>query len=169
MSSALLRSSIARTAVRTPRFAPCRTFITLKDEIYIAKATSQGAGRNGQVASEGAPDAPPLSLKMATPKAMGGRGDGHNPEQLFAMGYASCFLGALQLAASRAGQKAVGDRAKIHASVVLGHPSDRDGFGLKVHLSVEGVEDESLLVAAHDMCPYSRALAHGVEVSVSKA
>ena len=33
----------------------------------------------------------PLDMKMSTPRTAGGRGDGHNPEQLFAMGYASVY------------------------------------------------------------------------------
>ena len=52
---------------------------------YTATATAEGAGRNGHVKSHG-PAA--LDLKLATPKELGGNGDGQNPEQLFAMGYA---------------------------------------------------------------------------------
>ena len=48
---------------------------------YTATAVAQGAGRNGTVSSNG------KTLKLATPKELGGAGDGENPEQLFAMGY----------------------------------------------------------------------------------
>ena len=49
---------------------------------YTATATATGEGRNGTVSSNG------LDLKLATPKELGGNGNGQNPEQLFAMGYA---------------------------------------------------------------------------------
>ena len=53
---------------------------------YTTTATTQG-GRNGRaVLANGG-----LALAMALPKEMGGSGDGHNPEQLFALGYSSCF------------------------------------------------------------------------------
>ena len=52
---------------------------------YTASATAQGLGRNGRVVSQGGAD---FDLKLATPKELGGNGDGSNPEQLFAMGYA---------------------------------------------------------------------------------
>lgn len=55
---------------------------------YFAKATAEGPGRSGMVRSNGDH---PLQFAMAMPKAAGGRGDGPNPEQLFAMGY-SCEI-----------------------------------------------------------------------------
>ncbi|ETW80665.1 hypothetical protein HETIRDRAFT_459374 [Heterobasidion irregulare TC 32-1] len=168
--SSQLRSALIRSARRTctgvTPYTSKRTLITLKDHIYFARATAEGAGRAGIVTSDG--DAP-LELKLALPKAFGGKGDGQNPEQLFAMGYSSCFIGAIQLAASRAGKKEVGDRAKVHAKVYLGHPTDREGFGLKVDINVEGVEDDAIIAAAHDICPYSLALREGIEVNVAKA
>lgn len=171
---------------------------------YFAKATASGPGRRGTVRSNG--DAP-IQLAMDQPKVAGGRGEGHTPEQLFAMGYScefigatfsaevsthasskACFLGALQLAASRAGQPELTETAKVNASVFLGHPKDPhiDGFGLRVELTVEGCDDDAVISAAHDVrnprviglhlsdtdniqfCPYSRALSQGAEVKVMK-
>lgn len=54
---------------------------------YTAQAVAEGAGRNGHVKSVGDAEAP-LDLKLSTPKSLGGSGDGQNPEQLFALGYA---------------------------------------------------------------------------------
>ena len=65
---------------------------------YFSKATAEGPGRNGIVKSFG--DSP-LELKMAMPKAAGGKGDGQNPEQLFAMGYACEFTCRLIQACGR--------------------------------------------------------------------
>jgi len=142
-----------------------RTIITLKDQKYTAHATARGQGRNGEVKSDGDGG---LSLHLATPKSLGGRGGGQNPEQLFAMGYASCFLGALQMMAGKAGKVNDAKNAVIHTKVHLGEPKDIGGFGIAVDIKVEGVEDEALIQAAHENCPYSRALTHGTVVNVSK-
>jgi len=153
------------TVRRAFSVVPRRTIITVKNALYVSNATAIGEGRNGTVKSDG--DVP-LSLKLATPKSVGGKGDGQNPEQLFAMGYASCFLGALQFVAGKVGKREAAANAKIHSSVVLGPAAEMDGFALKVDLKVEGIEDEALIKAAHEFCPYSRALKHGIEVNVSK-
>ncbi|KAH8108027.1 OsmC-like protein [Cristinia sonorae] len=141
--------------------------LTLKDHVYFSKATASGAGRNGIVESNGDK---PLKLVMDTPKAAGGKGEGQNPEQLFAMGYSACFLGALQLAASRVDKRELVEQAKVNAAVFLGHPEDpnMDGFGLRVELTVEGCDDDAIISAAHEFCPYSRALTQGADVKVLK-
>ncbi|KAF8512418.1 OsmC-like protein [Gautieria morchelliformis] len=142
-----------------------RTFLTLKDHKYTAHATASGAGRNGRVVSN-EDGAAPLDMKLSTPKGLGGNGKGHNPEQLFAAGYAACFLGALQLMAGQAGKKDLAANAKIHTSVHIGEPSDIPGFGIAVDIEVEGVPDEQLIQDAHAACPYSRALSRGAQVTV---
>jgi len=139
-----------------------RTVVTLKDHKYTAHATARGAGRNGHVKSEG------LELDLATPKAIGGPGGGQNPEQLFAMGYAACLLGAIQMMAGKMGQKEAAKNAVVHASVHLGEPEKIGGFGIGVDIKVEGVSEE-ILKAGHENCPYSRALLQGAVVNVSKA
>jgi hypothetical protein len=63
----------------------------------------------------------------------------------------ACFLGAIQVAATKLGKREVGARAVVHADVTLGRPTDRPGFGLKVLLRVEGVEDQAILDAAHEV------------------
>ncbi|KAK2464335.1 hypothetical protein APHAL10511_003792 [Amanita phalloides] len=139
-----------------------RSVVTLKAKIYTATATASGQGRNGQVESNG------LKLKLGTPKEMGGTGVGENPEQLFAMGYAGCLLGAVQLMARQQGKNEMADRAVIYTSVSIGTPNELPGVALAVDIKVEGVDDEALK-AGHEFCPYSRALTHGVVVNVSKA
>ena len=54
--------------------------------LYSTKVTASG-GRHGSIRSEDGL----LDLKLALPRALGGRGDATNPEQLFAGGYAACF------------------------------------------------------------------------------
>ncbi|KAF8971262.1 OsmC/Ohr family, partial [Flammula alnicola] len=129
---------------------------------YTATASATGAGRNGSVSSNG------LELNLALPKELGGTGKGENPEQLFAMGYSACLLGAIQAMARKLGKEEMGKNAVVRTSVHLGQPTDLPGFGLSVDIKVEGV-DEELLKAGHDFCPYSRALTKGAVVNVSTA
>jgi hypothetical protein len=60
-------------------------------------------------------------------------------------------LGSIQVAAEKRGKKEVGERAVVHADVIFGESADRPGHGLKVVLRVEGVEDQAILNAAHDV------------------
>ncbi|KAF8800786.1 organic hydroperoxide resistance protein [Phlegmacium glaucopus] len=159
LASSLRAKPVAKTLFNCP---PLRTIITVKEVKYTAHATAQGAGRNGHIKSNG------LELNFALPKQLGGSGKGENPEQLFAMGYAACFLGAIQAMAKRLGKQEMGNKAVVHASVHIGEADSMPGFGLAVDIKVEGV-DEELLKAGHEFCPYSRALAHGAVVNVSVA
>ena len=67
--------------------------------LYKTSAKATG-GRDGTAATlDGA-----LDVKLATPKELGGGGGaGNNPEQLFAAGYAACFIGAMKFVASQGG------------------------------------------------------------------
>jgi organic hydroperoxide reductase OsmC/OhrA len=68
--------------------------------------------------------------------------------------FPACFLGALQFVAGAAGKREAAAKAKIHSSVVLGPAAEMGGFALKVDLKVEGIEDEALIKAAHEV-PFS--------------
>ncbi|KAI0318866.1 OsmC-like protein [Amylostereum chailletii] len=145
--------TVARSAFRTPHtFVPRRTLVTIKDRIYTATATTGSTGRNGYVSS---PNERPLKLDMSMPKALGGAENGHNPEQLFAMGYASCFSGALNLAALRLNKKDAIANAKIHVDVHLGKLVEGEGFGLEAEIKVEGVQDDAVLELAHQVRCFS--------------
>jgi Ohr subfamily peroxiredoxin len=69
--------------------------------LYKTQAKATG-GRDGTAATlDGA-----LNVKLATPKELGGGGGaGNNPEQLFAAGYAACFIGAMKAVAAQGGPK----------------------------------------------------------------
>ena len=133
--------------------------------LYTAEALATGEGRNGHVRStDGRVD-----LDVAVPKEMGGTGDGSNPEQLFAAGYAACFHSAL-LGVARQRKISVADSA-IGASVSIG-PLDGGGYTLAVQLeaSLPGVERavaQELVEAAHQVCPYSNATRGNIEVTVA--
>lgn len=93
--------------------------------LYTAESLSTGSGRDGHVRTvDGAVD-----LDMATPKEMGGTGDGANPEQLFAAGYAACFHSALNLVARQ--QKADVTDSTVGARVQIG-ADEHGGFQLAV-------------------------------------
>jgi Ohr subfamily peroxiredoxin len=133
--------------------------------LYTTKATATG-GRDGQAATTDGS----FSVKLATPKELGGGGGaGNNPEQLFASGYAACFIGALKYVASTGGPKVPSD-VSVTAKVGIG-PRDKGGFGLDVGLeiSLPGLarsDAEALVAKADQVCPYSNALRNNVPVQL---
>ena len=93
--------------------------------LYTTKATSTG-GRDGKGASEDGR----VSVKLDTPKELGGGGGpGTNPEQLFGIGYAACFIGALKFVAGKEKVK-IADDSSVTATVGIGPRDDGKGFGL---------------------------------------
>src|SRR5271168_5188200 len=121
--------------------------------LYTAEAHVTGGRANGHGrSSDGA-----LEVDLRLPKEMGGDGDGTNPEELFAVGYAACFEGALGTVARRA-KEDTGDVA-IDSKVMLGTTEGR-GFKLAVELAVslpevsDPVKAVELVRAAHQVCPY---------------
>ncbi|MCB5226425.1 organic hydroperoxide resistance protein [Alishewanella sp. 16-MA] len=129
--------------------------------LYKAVVTATG-GRDGQVNS----DDNLLSSKLSAPKALGGKGDATNPEQLFAAGYAACFIGALKFVAGQ--QKlALPADSTIRGEVGIG--KIEGGFGLDVDLFINlpglaADQAEQLVAAAHQVCPYSNATRGNIEV-----
>ncbi|WP_423605373.1 organic hydroperoxide resistance protein [Sphingomonas sp. MS122] len=137
--------------------------------LYRTEATATG-GRTGQArTADGA-----LSVALVTPKELGGPGgEGTNPEQLFASGYAACFLGALKFVASQRKVK-IAEDSSVTAAVGIGKRDDGQGFGLDVALRIAlpGVEPEvarDLVDQAHVVCPYSHLARTGLDVRLSLA
>ncbi len=138
------------------------------DVVYTTQATATG-GRDGRArTTDGS-----FEVSLSVPKEMGGGGGaGNNPEQLFAAGYAACFLGAVKFVASQDKIK-VPDDATVTADVGIG-PRSEGGFGLDVGLKVAlpGMERalaEALVQKAHQVCPYSNATRNNVPVRVALA
>ncbi|HSS04088.1 MAG TPA: organic hydroperoxide resistance protein [Solirubrobacterales bacterium] len=133
--------------------------------LYTAEAQVTG----GRVAGHGRTSDGVLEVDLRTPAEMGGDGGGTNPEQLFAVGYAACFEGALAAVARR--QKLeVGD-VEIDSKVMLVAAEERT-FTIAVELavtlpSVEGESAVELVRAAHKVCPYSNATRGNIEVALS--
>ena len=130
--------------------------------LYRAQATATG-GRDGVAkSSDGV-----LEVKLTTPKELGGAGgNGTNPEQLFAAGYSACFLGALKFVAMK--QKVeLPTETSVTGKVGIGPIPT--GFGLEVDLQVSlpGIDRQvaqTLVDAAHVVCPYSNATRGNIEV-----
>ena len=74
---------------------------------------------------------------------------GSNPEQLFAAGYAGCFLGAIQFVALNAGKDA--KDATVHVKTHIGASDGMPGFALSVEIEVGGVKDEEIVKKAHQV------------------
>lgn len=131
---------------------------------YKTSATATG-GRDGRSRTADGK----LDLKLSTPPELGGAGgDGTNPEELFASGYAACFLGALKFAAGKEKVR-IPDDAAVTATVGIGPRDDGQGFGIDVDMDVSlpGIERanaEDLVAKAHVVCPYSHATKGNVDV-----
>ncbi|MEU4832890.1 organic hydroperoxide resistance protein [Streptosporangium sp. NPDC023615] len=130
--------------------------------LYTAIATANG--REGRAVSSDRR----LDVALTPPKELGGSGEGTNPEQLFAAGYASCFASALQLVGR--GRQADVSEASVTAEVSLVPAGE--GFGLAVTLRVElpdelhGEAGTALVEAAHQVCPYSNATRGNIPVEL---
>jgi osmotically inducible protein OsmC len=137
--------------------------------LYRAHAVASGGGREeGRAAT----DDGKVDVRLSTPTEMGGKGgDGTNPEQLVAAGYAACYLGALRLVAGKAGTP-VGPDTKVRSTVGFGRNTRGEGFNLDIELEVvdHGLDQaviDDLILKAHAVCPYSNATRNNVDVRLS--
>ncbi|WP_293796032.1 organic hydroperoxide resistance protein [uncultured Bosea sp.] len=137
--------------------------------LYTAHGSATG-GREGQAAT----DTGNVKLVLNTPKELGGGGgEGTNPEQLFAMGYSACFLGALKFVAGKEKVR-VPEDARVSADIGIGPRDDGQGFGItaKLTVSVPGLDKavvEDLVQKAHVVCPYSHATKGNIPVELTVA
>ncbi|TSB16467.1 organic hydroperoxide resistance protein [Streptomyces sp. NBC_01525] len=132
------------------------------DALYTAAATANG--RDGRaVSSDGR-----LDLPLAMPPALGGSGEGTNPEQLFAAGYAACFASAM----AQVGRQLKIDTAEVSVTAEVSLGKDDTGFGLAVVMRVELPDDlaeergRELVEATHRFCPYSKATRGNIDVEL---
>ncbi|MES2103128.1 MAG: organic hydroperoxide resistance protein [Pseudomonadota bacterium] len=134
--------------------------------LYTASATATG-GRDGRAVSSDNQ----LSVKLTTPKELGGAGgEGTNPEQMFAAGYSACFIGAMKFVAA-ATKVTLPAETSINGQVGIG-PNDKGGFGLTVALNVtipgmDKAEAQALVDKAHQVCPYSNATRGNIDVKIT--
>ena len=134
--------------------------------LYTARAHVTGGRDQGHgVTSDGA-----LDLQLRTPVDMGGEGGGTNPEQLFAVGYAACFEGALGVVGRREHVELGAVAIDSEVSLIT---TETRGFNVAVGLNVSlpGIGDAeraiAIVAAAHEVCPYSNATRGNVEVTLT--
>ncbi|MBE7202210.1 MAG: organic hydroperoxide resistance protein [Parafilimonas terrae] len=138
------------------------------DVKYRTSATAVG-GRDGSSKTEDGS----LAVKLSTPKELGGSGgEGNNPEQLFAAGYAACFLGAMKFVAPELSLKVPNDTT-VTATVGIG-PRSEGGFGITADLKInlpglDKADAQRLVEKAHTVCPYSNATRNNVDVGLTVA
>ena len=130
--------------------------------LYTAKTHTTG-GREGGASrtSDGR-----LDVKYSLP---GGPGNGTNPEQLFAVGWSGCFLSAIKHVAAQRKVRLPADPV-IEAEVDLCMGSDGYSLQARLNVTLEGLERQvaqSLLDAAHQTCPYSKATRGNINVAIN--
>ncbi|MFK3794891.1 organic hydroperoxide resistance protein [Pseudomonas sp. NPDC088444] len=135
--------------------------INVEKILYTAHTRTTG-GREGQGLSQDGR----LDLKLSPP---GAPGNGTNPEQLFAVGWSACFIGALRHACNT---RKIGFPAdtSVDAQVDLGH--GEHGFFLQARLAVslpglDATIAQQLIDAAHQNCPYSKATRGNIDVTLT--
>jgi Ohr subfamily peroxiredoxin len=138
----------------------------MANTLYTAKAHVTG----GRAEGHGRTSDGMLEVDMRIPQELGGPGGGTNPEELFAVGFAACFEGALGVVARRA--KADPGEVAIDSEVSLS-PDGKGGFqvGVALNVTLPAVEDADLAAQlvrdAHKVCPYSNATRGNIEVALT--
>jgi Ohr subfamily peroxiredoxin len=132
---------------------------------YTVSATTKG-GRNGRAILDNGG----LVLAMGLQKEFGGNGEGHNPEQLFALGWSACFGQAILVLARKHGL----DGQDARVTVTLSMDKDETSFGFKAEIKValpgaDRTKLQALVEDAHRICPYSRATRNNVPVTLTLA
>ena len=132
---------------------------------YVTSATTKG-GRNGRAMLDNGV----LALAMAAPKEIGGAGDGHNPEQLFVLGWSACFGQAILALAKKHGLD--GQDARVTCALTMDKDDISFSFKAEIKVALPGADKaelQALIEDAHKICPYSRATRGNVPVTLTAA
>ncbi|MBC7795019.1 MAG: Ohr family peroxiredoxin [Clostridia bacterium] len=131
--------------------------------LYTAKVAVEG-GRNGIARSADGR----LETRLAFPVALGGTGEGTNPEQLFGAGYAACFASTLEVVAKADGLKL--PQVSVDAEVDIVQTDGDMDLAVRLSVRAQGVAKatlESLIAKAENACPYARAVRHNVKTIIA--
>jgi Ohr subfamily peroxiredoxin len=135
------------------------------DAIYTARATVNGGRAQGHAQTDGGA----LDVQLRMPPELGGEGGGTNPEELFAVGFAACFEGALGTVARRE-RVEIGDVSIASSVSIYRGPERTFRLGVQLDVTLPAIEDaeqaSSLVAAAHRVCPYSNATRNNIEVNL---
>ena len=138
--------------------------MTPLDKVLYTAQTHTTGGRDGASRSlDGR-----LDIKLSSP---GAPGSGTNPEQLFAAGWSACFIGAMGVVARKL-KVTLPPNTAVDAEVDLG--TNDGGYLLRARLNVSlpGLEPEvarTVVDAAHQTCPYSKATRGNIAVEINLA
>ena len=130
--------------------------------LYTAKTHTVGGREKGAARSSDGR----LDIKLSPP---GSAGSGTNPEQLFAAGWSACFEGALGVAA-RQMKVALPEGTAIDAEVDLCQNDGGYYLQARLNISLPGLEGNvarGLADAAHQICPYSKAVRGNIDVAIN--
>ena len=130
---------------------------------YTTSATTKG-GRNGRAILENNG----LALAMGLQKEFGGNGEGHNPEQLFTLGWSACFGQAILALARK--HDLDGQDARVTCALSMDKDDVSFGFKVEMKVSIPGADKakvQALVEDAHRICPYSRATRVNVPVTLT--
>jgi Ohr subfamily peroxiredoxin len=128
--------------------------------LYTAKTHTTGGRDGASQSSDGR-----LEVKLSSPGAVG---NGTNPEQLFAAGWSACFLGVMGVAAARLKVALPSDRV-VDAEVDLGTTDGEYLLRARLNVRLPGIDRavaQSIVDAAHQICPYSKATRGNIDVAV---
>jgi osmotically inducible protein OsmC len=134
---------------------------SLDKVLYTARVHTTAGGRDGGVSRS---DDGHLDVTHTSP----GKGNGTNPEQLFAAGYSACFIGAMKAVAGKQGVSLPDDLA-IDAEVDLGPTGQAFGVAARLVVHLPGMDRDAaqaLVDAAHRVCPYSNATRGNIPVEI---
>lgn len=129
--------------------------------LYTAKTHTSGGRDGSSRSSDGR-----LDINLSSP---GSPGTGTNPEQLFAAGWSACFIGAMGLAAGKLKVKLPADTA-VDAEVDLANTEGAYSLQARLNVSLPGIDRDvaqSIVEAAHQTCPYSKATRGNIDVAIN--
>jgi osmotically inducible protein OsmC len=132
--------------------------------LYTAEAHVEGGRADGRARTTDGQ----LDVRIRPPKEMGGDGEGTNPEELFAAGFAACFESAMSLVGQR--KKVEASDAAVDSKVML-LPTEERGFKLAVEMDVtlpsidDAEQAKDVVRTAHTVCPYSNATRGNIDVT----
>ncbi|MBB3009050.1 Ohr family peroxiredoxin [Cupriavidus alkaliphilus] len=136
------------------------------DPLYTTAVTVTGGETgHGRASGVARSDDGNLVIDLRLPAALGGPGNGTNPEQLFAASYAACFHGALHLLAQRA--RLPIDNIAVEVEVAFGRDPVDGAYALSadVRVRMPGVARalaEELVRNTERFCPYVKMTRQGI-------
>jgi Ohr subfamily peroxiredoxin len=145
-------------------------FATRGEQMAKVLYTAEAHVTGGRLDGHGRTSDGNLEVDIRIPTELGGPGQGTNPEQLFAIGFASCFESALQTVGRRTKEEV--DDVEVESKVML-MPTEERGFKIGVALDVKlpSISDSEkaadLVRTAHRVCPYSNATRGNIDVMLT--